>query len=522
MKADFTRDAFDPLKRFTRVLMQQGRVQLDADWNEQAAILLRYTQALAADLIGPHGGPTANLGFQIADSNVPTDFAITPGHYYVDGILCELAPSSQPVPISSIAQQPKQFRIPNSSVASFTSGHSILLSAEGQSTVATIQSVANDVVTVDTDVSGILGAPNPKAYLNFLTYETQPDYPAPPGMTQGSSFQIYLDVWERLVTYVEDDSIREVALNGADTGARAKLVCQVKQMPVGPQQKVECITVDSLRSQLEPLNRGRLIAQAKQTSTSTDPCVIPPDASYRGPENQLYRVEIHTGGTAGSSGPATFKWSRENGSVVFPIVNLATSSGNTTIILESLGRDDRFGLSENDWVEIQDDDYVLQNRAEKLLQVQSIDSGSLSVTLAGTLSSNVGQDKSKHPLLRRWDQTFGDSSQGGLQQQSSDNAAKIVEGSADANWLSLEDGIQIQFQPAPQGSPNVYRTADYWLIPARTASGDIEWPIGTGGPLALPPEGVDHHYAPLAVISVSNKGIAVSNLCQKEFKQLLG
>ena len=47
MKGDFTRDTFDASNHFTRVLMQQGRVQLDADWNEQTAILLHYLQSLA-------------------------------------------------------------------------------------------------------------------------------------------------------------------------------------------------------------------------------------------------------------------------------------------------------------------------------------------------------------------------------------------------------------------------------------------------------------------------------------------
>src|SRR5277367_2214284 len=99
MKADLTRNTFDPWKHFTRVLMQQGRVQLDSDWNEQAAILLKYVQALAADLIGPHGGPAAGLGFQVAEGSIATDFAISPGHYYVDGILCELGSQSAPVAI---------------------------------------------------------------------------------------------------------------------------------------------------------------------------------------------------------------------------------------------------------------------------------------------------------------------------------------------------------------------------------------------------------------------------------------
>ena len=38
MKGDFTRDLFDPTKHYSGVLMQQGRVQLDADWNEQGSI----------------------------------------------------------------------------------------------------------------------------------------------------------------------------------------------------------------------------------------------------------------------------------------------------------------------------------------------------------------------------------------------------------------------------------------------------------------------------------------------------
>ena len=57
MKADLSRDTYRRQYQFARVLMQQGRVQLDADWNEQVSILLDQTRMLAADLIGPHGGP---------------------------------------------------------------------------------------------------------------------------------------------------------------------------------------------------------------------------------------------------------------------------------------------------------------------------------------------------------------------------------------------------------------------------------------------------------------------------------
>ena len=66
MRGDFSRETFDRVKHFSRVLQQQGRVQLDADWNEQTAIVLHYLRTLAADLIGPFAGPAGEgFGFEI-------------------------------------------------------------------------------------------------------------------------------------------------------------------------------------------------------------------------------------------------------------------------------------------------------------------------------------------------------------------------------------------------------------------------------------------------------------------------
>ncbi|MEQ8963272.1 MAG: DUF6519 domain-containing protein, partial [Coleofasciculus sp. C2-GNP5-27] len=161
--------------------------------------------------------------------------------------------------------------------------------------------------------------------------------------------------------------------------------------------------------------------KAKESADAKDdPCIISPQSSYRGAENQLYRVEIHKSGEAGK---ATFKWSRENGSVVFPIRNLAGS----IVTLEHLGRDSRFSLHEGDWVEIVDDDYILQNCAEPLLKVEKIDPLQMQVTLSGT--SSFGQEQNKHPLLRRWDHWQGNSNQGGLDLR--DGAALVKEGTGE-------------------------------------------------------------------------------------------
>ena len=221
---------------------------------------------------------------------------------------------------------------------------------------------------------------------------------------------------------------------------------------------------------------------------------------------------------------------RDNGSIVFAIRNLASGSASntTTLTLESLGHDDRLGLAEGDWVEIQDDDYLLHNSAEPLLQVASINRSAMQVVLSGISATGVGTIAAKHPILRRWDQQQGDPSGNGF--ELSDGAALNEEGDA---WLNLEDGVQIEFLSTDAGPAMSYRTGDYWLIPARVATGSVEWPIaldengnpvqdssGNTIPIAMPPKGVIHHYAPLAVISVGATGAVTPTSCQLNFNSL--
>jgi Family of unknown function (DUF6519) len=514
MKADLSRTTFNRLKRFTRVVAQQGRVQLDADWNEQSSIMLYQMRRLAADIFGPAGGPADNLGFELGvlDPGLTTgasDFSIGGGRYYVDGILCELDATSHPISFLD-----KKVQIADLSVdgRTFRTDQYVEL-MDGEKKVAAVQARITDVNYADrvltlTDISAFIGGkPKQPLLRRITTFRTQPEGAL--GTFDKGLSQIYLDVWERLVTYVEDDAMREVALNGPDTSARTKVVWQLGALPVDAKA---CMTPAQLQQALQPANRGRLRARVRPGPADTDPCTIDPDSSYRGHENQLYRVEIHRGSAGG--GKPTFKWSRENGAVVFPI---ASVSGGT-VVLESLGRDDRFGLVESDWVEVQDDDSVLANRVDPLFRVKVVQRGARRVILSGDVPTGIGKDPSRHPLLRRWEQREGDDAAGGLTLDKQDNAAVIPTSSpGDTGWLALEDGVEIQFVD-PQNS--VYRTGDYWLIPARVATGDIEWPSETvpGDPKKRPlskfPDGVTHHYAPLGVVSLDGTKITRATECR--------
>jgi hypothetical protein len=45
MPDDFSRTTFDRSKHYRAVILQQGRVQTDADWNEETNQILQYLQA---------------------------------------------------------------------------------------------------------------------------------------------------------------------------------------------------------------------------------------------------------------------------------------------------------------------------------------------------------------------------------------------------------------------------------------------------------------------------------------------
>src|ERR1700722_6011431 len=97
MKGDFTRWNFNSQKHYHTVLKQQGRVDLDADWNEQEEIASHRVETETVDVVGPSGppaGPAGGFALSVA-GNV---LQIGKGRAYVDGLLCE---NEQNVPITA-------------------------------------------------------------------------------------------------------------------------------------------------------------------------------------------------------------------------------------------------------------------------------------------------------------------------------------------------------------------------------------------------------------------------------------
>lgn len=69
---------------------------------------------------------------------------------------------------------------------------------------------------------------------------------------------------------------------------------------------------------------------------------------------------------------------RENGSVTFPMTNVAedAGAGETNVTLATLGRDGRLGLAQEDWVEIVDDGYTSATSRSSRSMRSTVRSGS--------------------------------------------------------------------------------------------------------------------------------------------------
>ena len=331
---------------------------------------------------------------------------------------------------------------------------------------------------------------------------------------------------------LDDPCLREPALGQADTTARRQTVWRVIAEPVvnptpvpvpspvapgsiapvanpsilsraavvttGAPAAPDLAPVDCCVQMYQPVllpAAGKLGAQTTGGSSDCS-CEPTPSAGYRGLDNQLYRIEIHTGGTEAT---ATFKWSRENGSVVSAVVDISGAD----VSVDTLGPDANLGFQPGQWVELSDDSYLFgpsPNQPGELFQIKSISQEHRTITMMTPVAQI---DTARNARLRRWEQ-FGTSA--------TNHGVPLTPGV----WIDLENGIQVQF------APGAFQSGDYWLIPARTATGQIEWPpCGGDGAFFQEPHRTIVHRAPLACahFDTRNQGVVVED-CRRLFSSL--
>ncbi|MFG2328079.1 DUF6519 domain-containing protein [Streptomyces sp. NPDC048604] len=443
MGADLSRVRFDALRDHSGVVMQQGRLLLDSDWNEFAAIVDRRLRAAAADLGSP-GISEGFTGVAAVPRTTPDAFRITSaaggltigrGRMYVDGLPAENHGTGDELAFDPL--------------------------------------LAGPVRTQDTP------------------YGNQPYWTAPTPLPETGTHVVYLDVWQREVTPLQAPDLVEEAV-GVDTTARTQTVWRVRvHEPDTP--GVHCGTKEEDIpgwAELIAPSAGRLTTGAIPVAAPDNPCALPPTGDYRGLENQTYRVQIHDGGPAGT---ATFKWSRDNGSVAMRVAEVLAQD---RLRPEHLGRDTVLGLRENDWVEILDDQQELDERPghmRRITEVHGDGTITISPPLPAELTATTEEELRRNLVIRRWDNTGTIRSADGtvLEDLDADESAGVIKVQAGGVAVVLEHGVTVTLD-APGG---VFRSGDHWIFTARTATATVEKLD------AAPPLGVHHHYARLAVVT---------------------
>lgn len=415
MSGDFTRSTFDPAKAYRSVLLQQGRVTLDADWNEQAAIDAARAEMVAATTIGPVGRPKGEFAVSVDGGG---NLAFSKGTIFLGGAPCR-----------------------------------------------------NDAACTLTT--------QPFRPLASTALASLPDLA--PG---NGSYAVVLAAWPRILTAIDDPEIRETALGGPDTAVREQWVWQVSLRRFDPPAGGSCASVgDSWRGTATP---GKLTARTTEPTAPIDACLIPPTSQYRRLDNQLYRVEIHKGGTRDT---ATLKWSRDNGSVEAALADPgggATGSAGPLLAMTTIGRDAESGFATDQWVELTDDLMLASGAPVPLRQIADVKPATREVELKSAAAAAAAY--ARHPRLRRWDHTGGD-----------ENGVPL------AATVTIEDGLVVDFAAGD------YKAGDYWLIPARTAiegaPGTIDWPQDGTTPQALP-SALDRRECLLTVVSWNGSKLA--------------
>jgi hypothetical protein len=242
MPSDIARVSYDENQQYRSVVMQQGRVTLEADSNEAKDISTEELRKETLEIVGPSGTP--DNGYAITPSP-NLDFSIGPGTMYVGGERVYLLPQS------------------------------LLYSQQNQLPKPT----------------------DPPRAVEWLDSATDPDWLAlPTSLGKQPPELVYLQLREQEVSAVEDSDLKDVALGGPDTAQRTRLVQHILRQPGTCARGAETLWVKEGLSfnpnTMRLMSRGLLQVGFTNQAPPPDPCQPQAQSGYLGADNQLIRVQI--------------------------------------------------------------------------------------------------------------------------------------------------------------------------------------------------------------------------------------
>lgn len=452
MAGDRARVSHDPGRKWRGLVAQQGRVTVEADWNEAEAIRADRDRRLTLDVTGRFGTPDGGYAVTAVPAaggpggSVPGDLVVGPGTLYVGGERLDLD-----VPVQWSAQP--------------------------------------DWLDSSTDP----------------VWQTQ----APP--TAGTEL-VYLLASEQEVSAVEDPALADVALGGPDTMQRQRVLQRFVRQASPASPPGAGSTCGGAWSEFESFlgSAGLQFNPARMTVTSastlqvsfTNPTVPPSPCQpataggYLGAENQMIRVMV-TG--ADASGVPHIVWGFDDASFLYRITSAISDSGSTTLTLASAPADsyqipvvgqyvevlrDAAQLTATNPVQLVGTDYIASATGVVTQVTSPYDPTSRQLVLSGPLPGDYVSAATPQLFLRVW-QTALPAPPG----QPVPLVAASQAGTAD------DTGVAVTLT----SGTGIFHPGDFWRFALRPLQPAIVYPARyLTGP--QPPDGPRTWACPLAVL----------------------
>jgi hypothetical protein len=257
MGSDRARVSYDEKQQYRSVVMQQGRVTLEADANEALRIVDEEIRHDALDFVGPAGTP--DDGYRITPDGAGTDFQVQAGTMYVGGVRAYLPKGNPPITYKYTSQPDWLFPAPPDPAPPST--ELVFLHLLEQEISAVEVPDLKDVA---------LGGPDTAQRSRLLQHV------------------------HRLATQSKDCS-------GAWKEAIARWNAQ---------------GLDFHSNSMRVIPQATLKVSFSQDNTSPNLCKPVAQGGYLGADNQLIRVEICEVDQAGN---AKFLWGFDNASFLYPV-----------------------------------------------------------------------------------------------------------------------------------------------------------------------------------------------------------
>ena len=152
-------------------------------------------------------------------------------------------------------------------------------------------------------------------------------------------------------------------------------------------------------------------------------------------------------------------------------------TGQSRLVVDSVGRDDWTRLAKDDSLELIDDDIEFAVRDKDtggpFAKVVDVNPATGEIVVDKDWSTVV--DPGQHPRLRHWQNTAG----------------KPLQDADRGVTVPLDEGIEIKFSGV---ATDRLRAGDHWVFAARTSTGEVDKLVDA------PPRGIVHHFARLALV----------------------